>query len=140
MADLLSFDLAAILLIALALGGMVLFAAVYAPTALRVLPSEHAGVLLRAVFPKYFRVNAALTGAAALCLYDRAEGWAVAGVFGLFLVVMLVIMPRIDAVRDAKIAGDAAARRRFGRLHAISSSINLLQMLVLLVVLVHLTH
>lgn len=140
MADLLNFDLAATLLIALALGGMVLFTAVYAPTALRVLPAEHAGALLRAVFPKYFGANAALTGAAALCLYGRPEGWALAGVFGLFLGVMLVILPRIDAVRDARMAGDAAARRRFGRLHAISFSINLLQMLVLLGVFVRLTH
>ena len=129
---------AAALLAALTLGGMALFAAVVAPTIFRTLEAEPAGRLLRALFPAYYKANAALTGAAALCVVLRPEGWALAVVCVLFLVSLLLLVPRINEARDAWKAGDPAAQRRFGRLHRASVVINLVQMIALLVIVLRL--
>jgi hypothetical protein len=120
------------LLVALALGGMVFFAAVYAPVIFRTLAPEPAGRLLRALFPVYYKVNAGLTGLAAACLALRPEGWLLAAVCALFLASMLLLMPRINRARDLWVAGDEDARRRFNRLHRGSVAINVVQMVVLL--------
>ena len=37
-------------------------------------------------------------------------------------------MPRINALRDAELAGDAAAGTRFARLHRASVSVNMVQL------------
>ncbi len=127
----LTLTMLASLLVALALGGMVFFAAVYAPVIFRTLAPEPAGRLLRALFPVYYKVNAGLTGAAALSLALRPEGWLLAAICALFLVSMVLLMPRINQARDLWLQGDQGARRRFNRLHRASVAINVVQMVVL---------
>ncbi len=46
-----------------------------------------------------------------------------------------VLMPAINRARDRQIAGEAAARRRFGVLHGASVVLNLVQIVVLAAVL-----
>jgi uncharacterized membrane protein len=60
-----------------------------------------------------------------------------------FFLAMLLLMPRINAVRDASLADDGAesgkpAAKRFASLHRLSVVINFAQMLTVLVVLVRL--
>ena len=45
-------------------------------------------------------------------------------------------MPRINALRDAELAGDAAAGTRFARLHRASVSVNMVQLAAVLFALV----
>jgi hypothetical protein len=46
------------------------------------------------------------------------------------------LMPRINAYRDAELAGDASATQPFARLHRLSVVINLAQMVLVALVLV----
>ncbi len=123
---------------ALLLGGMVMFAAVVAPTVFRVLEPASAGRFLRRLFPVYYVYCAALAGAAAFAFVPLA--WEAAIVMGVvavgFVFARQALMPRINAYRDAELAGDASAKVPFARLHGLSVAINLGQMLLTATVLV----
>lgn len=124
-------------------GGMVFFAAVYAPLVFTKLPAATAGEFIRAVFPVYYKVMGAAATAAGVLLLPRADGVVMVAVGAVFIVVMMLLMPRINAARDASLAGDGPERgsaeaRRFARLHRLSVVINFVQMLAVLAVLVRL--
>jgi hypothetical protein len=124
MAGYLTLNMAATLLAALLLGGMTFFAFVYAPLVFTKLPAEVAGGFIRQVFPVYYRVMTVLSALAALCAWQGWEG----------PVLALIARPRINAARDADLAGDAVAGRRFARLHRTSVLLNGTQMIAVLVV------
>lgn len=130
-------ELAAVV-IAGSLGAMIFFSAAIAPTVFQALPEDHAGNFLRAIFPKYFMINGLLAGVAALML--MIAGLPVLGVVlviaaaAMFAVRYLAI-PRINAARDASLAGDSGAKTRFDQLHRATVLINLGEMLALAVVL-----
>ena len=117
-------------------GSMIFFGAVVAPLVFRVLPVDVAGTFLRAFFPHYYlwglvvALIATVVGAfvgptsLVLCLL----------VVALFLYVRQSLMPMINRARDASLAGDAAAKDRFERLHHASVAINLTQLVILLMV------
>lgn len=117
---------------ALLLGGMVMFAAVVAPMVFRVLEPAPAGRFLRRFFPAYYVYCAALAGAAAFAFVPLA--WEAAIVMAVvafgFVFARQGLMPRINAYRDAELAGDAAAKKPFARLHGLSVIVNLGQMLL----------
>ncbi|MCU0985250.1 MAG: DUF4149 domain-containing protein [Acetobacteraceae bacterium] len=117
---------------ALLLGGMVMFAAVVAPTVFRALEPAPAGRFLRRIFPVYYIYAAGLAGAAAFAFVPLA--WEAAIVMGVvaagFVFARQALMPRINAYRDAELAGDASAKTPFARLHRLSVAINLGQMLL----------
>ena len=130
-------------LVAAIFGGMVFFAFVYAPLVFTKLPAATAGTFIRAVFPVYYKAMGATAAAAGLMLLPRTEGFATLAVGAVFFLVMLLLMPRINAARDASVAEPASGgagpdARRFGRLHRLSVIINFVQMLVVLAVLVRL--
>ena len=107
------------------------------------LPAATSGAFIRAVFPIYYKVMGATAVAAGLMLLPRTDGFATIAVGAVFFLVMLLLMPRINAARDASLAEPAssAARpdaSRFARLHRLSVIINFVQMLVVLAVLVRL--
>ena len=115
-------------------GSMVFFGVVVAPKIFQTLPPDHASVFLRSFFPGYYLwglVIAATSTAIAL----RAS-WpaflACAAVTALFAYARQVLMPKINAARDAQLRGEQDASRRFDRLHLRSVLINGLQLLVLL--------
>ena len=134
MTKILTLHVAATLLVALVLGGMVFFAAMFTPLIFAKLETETASGFIRQIFPVYYRVMAALSIAAALPIWYRAEAWAMAAVGALFNAAMVLLMPAINRARDGRAAGDQAAARRFARLHRASVLINLAQMIAVLVV------
>ncbi len=131
-------NVAAALACALVLGGMVFFSFVYAPMVFIKLPADEAGRFIRAVFPVYYWVMAGLTAVAAVSSWGRVDAAVLGAVAVLFVLARVVLMPRIDAARQARDAGDEAGRASFARLHRLSVAVNTVQLLAVLVVFVRL--
>lgn len=125
--------LAALGVLGVLIGSMLFFAAVVAPTVFRALPAEHAGPFLRRLFPRYYAwgfVVAALATLLAALAGAAPAAIVVAALIALgFGVARQLLVPRINRARDAELAGDAAAGRRFARLHRLSVLLNLAQLL-----------
>ena len=130
--------IAALFATALLFGGMVFFAVVVAPQVFRALDPSAAGTFLRRLFPVYYLWGAGLAGAGALAflpiLWEASVILVV--VCAGFVFAREALMPRINAYRDLELAGDAAARRPFSRLHGLSVAINLAQMVLVAMVLI----
>lgn len=127
-----SWELAARLVMALLLGGMVFFAFFLAPLVFTKLPAETAGRFIRAVFPWYYDAMAVLSALAALACVIFAPALAAALVAnaGLFMAARFALMPAINIARDANLQGDAGAGVRFARLHRASVLLNAVQLIL----------
>ena len=129
--------LVALFATALCLGGMVFFAACVAPLVFSRLPAEYAGRFIRGLFPIYYLYVLGLSAAAAVALMPLSL--VAAGLAGAVALSALwlrqVLMKTINRLSDAAQAGDAAAGRRFARMHRLSVIMNVLQMAVLAVLL-----
>jgi hypothetical protein len=123
-------------------GGMVFFAFVYAPMVFTKLPAATAGGFIRAVFPVYYKAMGGASLAAGALLLPHGQAFVMIAVGAVFFTVMLLLMPRINAARDASLATDAErtapAAKTFSRLHRFSVVINFVQMLAVLIVLLRL--
>jgi hypothetical protein len=117
-------------------GSMLFFGIVVAPKVFQALPSQQAGVFLRALFPRYYAwgLIVALLSLVAAFFVDLAASLGCAAVAALFVYARQVLMPRINGARDAALAGDHQAKQRFDRLHRLSVIINGLQLLLLLAI------
>jgi len=123
-------EIVALLLTAMLFGGMVLYSFGFAPFLFTHLPPETAGPAIRAAFPWYYLFVIVGAVAAGLALIAR-DGMAVAAmgwVAALGLVARQGLMPMINAARDAELAGEAQAKRRFKALHGASVAINFVQL------------
>ena len=124
-------------LVLMLLGAMLFFPSVVAPVVFTSLPEAQAGAFLRSMFPRYYAFMIALSLIAALFfLVVSDESAYQAAIVCLFVGVSTLwvrqwLLPRINASRDAQLAGDAEASRRFDRDHKLSVGINLLQMVLL---------
>lgn len=121
-------------LASIALGSMVLFSAVVAPSSHRLLPRELAGRFIGALFAVYYPLIGTLAGLAAVTVPDNRAGLALgtvalAGFLGAF-----VLMPAANHWRDRDLWGDPAAGQRFRRLHRLALALNFAQLAVLAVV------
>ncbi len=114
------------------LGGMVFFAAILAPLVFTKLDGATAARFIRATFPRYYLyvAIAAALGGIGLIWHDRLSG-AVALVTAW---LRQGLMPTLNRLRDAGLAGDAASNARFDRMHRVSVYVNLVQMVAVLVV------
>ena len=134
--------LAGATLTAAVFGGMVFFAFVYAPLVFTKLPAATAGGFIRAVFPVYYKAMGGASLAAGALLLPRGEAFVMIATGAVFFAVMLLLMPRINAARDASLAEDAGrttpAAKTFSRLHRLSVAVNFVQMLAVLAVLLRL--
>lgn len=114
---------------------MLFFAFVVAPTVFRALPGEHAGILLRALFPRYYLWGLVVALFATLLAAFAGAGVGVIAICALVTVLFVYtreqLLPAINRARDAR-GDDEGAARRFRRLHGLSMLINLSQMLLLL--------
>ena len=115
-------------------GGMLFFAAVYAPLIFLRLEAETAGRFIRLVFPMYYLAMGitSLVAAAALLLVERnalADAAVMLVVCAGFWIARQVLMSLVNRARDAHLAGDTAAGIHFGRLHRTSVAINAVQLL-----------
>jgi hypothetical protein len=112
-------------------GGMLLFSFGVAPFVFRTFPAEEASRVLRLAFPWYylFVIAVAALGAALVLAAGDARSavvMAIVALIGMF--ARQILMPLINAAREGRAAGEAAATRRFGRLHGFSVLLNFLQL------------
>jgi hypothetical protein len=135
-------DLVAGLALALTFGGMTFFSAVVAPLVFTKLPIDIAGAFIRQIFPWYYLAMGAtiLIALTALILGAGVSAtWEVVLatlVLAGFVFARQVLMPLINRARDAELAGETGAARRFKRLHRMSVIINGVQWLAVLAVLI----
>ena len=115
-------------------GSMLFFAIVVAPKVFQSLPPDQAGVFLRSLFPSYYTWGVLLATASALiAMWSNAMlSLACAAVAVLFAYARQILMPKINAARDAQLRRDTEAGKRFNRLHLQSVVINGAQLLVLI--------
>ena len=109
--------------VACLVGGMLFFPSVVAPVVFKALPEEQAGAFLRVMFPRYYSFIIVL-GVAACVSYALAEsgarGSVLAPTVGISALVVAstlwvkqFLLPKINAARDAELAGDASAGGEF---------------------------
>ena len=125
-------------IVAATLGSMVFFAAGIAPTVFQSLPEAEAGQFLRRLFPRYYLALILGAGAAGLCFVMTSP---LAAAVCLIIAsstawVRQVLVPRINQLRDAELGGDTDAGQQFARLHRWSVSINMVQLLALLILII----
>ena len=120
------------------LGSIVFFAAGIAPTVFQSLPEAEAGQFLRRLFPRYYLALILGAGAAGLCFVMTSPLAAAVCLIiaGSTAWVRQVLVPRINQLRDAELGGDTDAGQQFARLHRWSVSINMVQLLALLILLI----
>jgi hypothetical protein len=126
-------DTLALYVVAATLGAMLFFAVGVAPTVFQALPIEQAGLFLRRLFPRYY-LALILGSVLAGCLWISSAPLAAAVCLLIALSTLWIrqrLVPRINQLRDAELAGDAAAGARFATLHRISVIINMIQLLAL---------
>ena len=130
----------ALLLLAALFGGMLVFSTLFAPLVFTQLPVETAGPFIRKVFPWYYLWVLAFGALASVSLYAAGSGGWPVGLTAAIAVAAVCtrwpLMRRINALRDRHLAGDAAAGRRFDRLHRLSVVVNLAQMVAAAVAIV----
>jgi hypothetical protein len=121
------------LAIAATLGALLFLSACIAPLAATRLAPDIAGRLMRALLPCVYATG--LVGsslAALLCAGTAPVAASLSLVAALgFLLTWQVLVPALEAARDAAIT-DAGAARRFARLRRAGIAVNLLQPVVLL--------
>ena len=124
-------------LVLMLLGAMLFFPSVVAPVVFTSLPEAQAGVFLRSMFPRYYGFMIALSLIAALLFLMASDESAYQATIACVFVGVSTLcvrhwsLPRINAARDAQLAGDAEAGRRFDRDHKLSVGINTLQLVFL---------
>ena len=123
----------ALYVVATTLGAMLFFAVGVAPTVFQALPIEEAGLFLRKLFPRYYLALIVGSGVAGgLWISSAPMAAAVCWLIALStLWIRQGLVPRINQLRDAELAGDAAAGARFATLHRVSVIINMVQLLAL---------
>jgi hypothetical protein len=123
----------ALYVVAATLGAMLFFAVGVAPTVFQALPIEEAGLFLRKLFPRYYLALIVGSGVAGgLWISSAPMAAAVCWLIALSTFwIRQSLVPRINQLRDAELAGDAAAGARFATLHRVSVIINMVQLLAL---------
>ena len=123
----------ALYVVAATLGAMLFFAVGVAPTVFQALSIEEAALFLRKLFPRYYLALIVGSGVAGgLWISSAPMAAAVCWLIALStLWIRQRLVPRINQLRDAELAGDAAAGARFATLHRVSVTINMVQLLAL---------
>jgi hypothetical protein len=136
MFDWFTFHVLSLVLVAALFGGMLFFAALFAPLVFSKLPREDAAAFMRGIFPVYHRVMGIVAIVAILPLAPQwsygPEVATLAIVAAGFLFANTVLRPRIDAARES---GRTSV---FRRLHRASVILNMAQLIAVAVVLVRL--
>jgi hypothetical protein len=110
------------LIVAANVGIMLFFTVAVAPTVFKVLPPEWSAAYVRTFFPKYFLFLGVTTALAAALAGSDAVRWGLGGAALLFFFNCYVLIPRINAARDA------GRDQTFKMLHWVSVAINLVQL------------
>lgn len=121
-------------------GGILLFASVVAPATFAALDATSGQRFLRRIFPRYylFLIVAAAVGTPAIIFKHPRLGMLMAAIALSTGIVRQLLMPAINAARDAELAGSPAAGQRFRLLHRVAVIVNLGQLLVAILVMARL--
>jgi len=122
------------------LGAMLFFASVVAPTVFGTLEPPLAGQMIRRVFPRYYLFGLICLSIATLTslFAPVALPWitvACTVLLGITLYARQMLMPQINAARDAMLARSETHSSEFDRLHKRSVQLNAAEMVVCLVLL-----
>ncbi len=116
-------------------GSMLFFGAIVAPVVFTTLEPDDAGRFLRTLFPRLYLFCGVVTAMPAVLLamdQDVYPAAALAVVSILFFVARGPLTQSINNARDAELIGEPGAKKRFDRLHKLSTRIFGLQFLVIL--------
>jgi len=132
----------ALLLIAVGvwLGAMVFFAAVVAPTVFGTLEPQLAGHMIRRVFPRYYLFGLICLSIASLTsvFAPGASPWVTVAcvvMLGATWYARQILMPQVNAARDAMLAQNEPHSLEFDRLHKRSVQLNTTEMALCLLLL-----
>ena len=115
---------------------MLFYSIVIAANVHKTLDKDNAGKLLRVLFPSYFLTTAILSLIA--LIFSIIEKSFINTIL-LFLILLGSIVsrqyfvPKINAERDLQISGNISSKKNFAKLHTLSVSINLLQIIILII-------
>jgi Na+/melibiose symporter-like transporter len=111
-------------------GGITAFSAMFAPLIFSKLPTDIAAKFIRAVFPWYYLYIIACAGLGCLFLFSAGSLWlgfVSLIIIGIGVYSRTVLMPLINELRDAELAGDMDAAQQFNVQHRFSVVVNVLQ-------------
>ena len=100
---------------------------------------DNAGKLLRVLFPKYFFWGLILSLVGAVALYLSGEllkSLTLMIIAVLAGISIFILVPKINKSRDLMLEGKEIAKKTFSSLHALSVSVNVIQLVLLLAVLI----
>ncbi len=122
------------------LGAMVFFASVVAPTVFGTLEPQLAGQMIRRVFPRYYLFGLICLSVASLVsvFAPSAAPWitvACVVMLGATWYARQVLMPQVNAARDAMLVQNESHSPEFDRLHKRSVQLNTAEMAVCLLLL-----
>ena len=122
------------------LGAMVFFASVVAPTVFGTLEPQLAGHMIRRVFPRYYLFGLICLSVASLAsvFAPSASPWitvACVVMLGATWYARQVLMPQVNAARDAMLVQNESHSPEFDRLHKRSVQLNTAEMAVCLLLL-----
>jgi uncharacterized membrane protein len=117
------------LLLVFLLGGMIFFPTVVAPAVFTSLEKNQAGLFLRKLFPNYYGFIIILSGFAAVLDDLKNPVFLIClGILLSTLIVRQLLMPMINRWRDAEMAGDLKAKKKFKTAHRLTVVLNIAQM------------
>ena len=100
---------------------------------------DNAGKLLRVLFPKYFFWGLILSLVGAVAFYLSGEllkSLTLMIIAVLAGISIFILVPKINKSRDLMLEGKEIAKKTFSSLHALSVSVNVIQLVLLLAVLI----
>jgi hypothetical protein len=120
-------------LLGVIVGGMLFFAAFFAPLVFIKLKAATAAGFLRALFPWYYATFAALSATSAWLLSHHRlpqDAFAMAAVAAGFVFGGIALNPKLSDLSERRARGDAAASTQFRWLHRVSLALNTVQLLM----------
>ncbi len=129
------------LVLSLWIGGITIFTFIITPVIFRSFSRDMAGTIVGKLFPGYFWLNLILSIIALILILFAGLSFVKSGYkISLALIVLALIInmyvtfklhPDVKQVKQEmhaveKLADDSPVRKRFGKLHAVSASLNLL--------------
>ncbi len=118
---------------------MVFYSGVIAVNVHKTLDKANAGKLLRVLFPSYF-LTTAILALVALVFSIIEKNFVSAILLSLILLGSVIsrqfIVPKINEQRDLQISGNISSKKNFAKLHGLSVSINMIQIVILIVLVI----
>ena len=126
----------ALILIVSTLSIMIFYSAVITVNIHRTLDRENAGKALRVLFPSYFLTISIISFMALITSIINIDIFSSVLLSLVFLGSVYSrqsLVPQINKARDLQVSGDIASKKIFSRIHGLSVTINLIQMIILII-------